>query len=176
MADTTPRSGASVPPSPTPHWREDFPINWEDDHFVTRRAFTAFLTLISGSLFLGTGLVAIREWWHQLWPTKFVSTQVAMIKDVPVGTARLFFYPTTHDPCLLLRLSESQFVAYSQKCTHLQCPVLYNADKKQLHCPCHEGYFSVESGAPLAGPPQRPLPRIQITTKGEEIWATGVTV
>lgn len=176
MPDTTSRSTASVSPSAVPHWREDFPINWEDDHYVTRRAFTAFLTLISGALFLGTGLIASREWWHRLWPTQTVSTRIALVKDIPVGTARLFFYPTKNDPCLLLRLSESQFVAYSQKCTHLQCPVLYNADKKQLHCPCHEGYFSVENGAPLAGPPKRPLPRIQITTKGGEVWATGVTV
>lgn len=176
MADTPSRSTTSTSPSATPHWRADFPINWEDDHYVTRRAFTAFLTLISGSLFLGTGLVAMREWWQRLWPVKLVLTRIAMVQDVPVGTARLFFYPTKHDPCLLLRVSESQFVAYSQKCTHLQCPVLYNADKKLLHCPCHEGYFSVENGAALAGPPKRALPRIQLTTKGDEIWATGVSV
>ena len=30
-------------------------------------------------------------------------------------TAKLFSYPTAHDPCLLIRLSQDQFVAYSQK-------------------------------------------------------------
>ena len=176
MQRTSHQSPIPSPQPPLPHWRADFPVNWEDDHYVTRRAFTAFLTLISGALFLGTGLVAIRDWWHRLWPTKPAAIQIARVQDVPVGTARLFFYPTKHDPCLLLRLSADQFVAYSQKCTHLQCPVVYNADKQQLHCPCHAGYFSVENGAPLAGPPKRPLPRIQITTRGEGVWATGVSL
>ena len=36
----------------TPHWREDFPINWEDDHYVTRRSFTTFLTFIQVHSFL----------------------------------------------------------------------------------------------------------------------------
>ena len=42
-------------PDSIPRWREDFPINWEDDHYVTRRSFTTFLTFISSALFLGTG-------------------------------------------------------------------------------------------------------------------------
>ena len=54
IADRARMPAAQAPP---PRWHEDFPVNWEDDHYVTRRAFTAFLTLISGSLFLGTGLV-----------------------------------------------------------------------------------------------------------------------
>ena len=33
-------------PDSIPRWREDFPINWEDDHYVTRRSFTTFLTFI----------------------------------------------------------------------------------------------------------------------------------
>lgn len=176
MEKTADRARMPAAQAPPPHWHEDFPVNWEDDHYVTRRAFTAFLTLISGSLFLGTGLVAIREWWQRLWPTQTVPSRIGLVREVPVGSARLFFYPTRRDPCLLLRLSEDRFVAYSQKCTHLQCPVLYKADTRQLHCPCHEGYFSVENGAPLAGPPRRPLPRITITTRGDELWASGVRV
>jgi Rieske Fe-S protein len=73
-------------------------------------------------------------------------------------------------------LSADRFVAYGQKCTHLQCPVVYRGAQQPLHCPCHQGFFSVEDGRPLAGPPKRPLPRILLTARGGEIWATGVRV
>ena len=62
----TPRTNPQ--PLPSPHWREDFPINWDDDHYITRREFASFLTLISGALFLGTGLVGLREWWKRWRP------------------------------------------------------------------------------------------------------------
>jgi Rieske Fe-S protein len=52
--------------------------------------------------------------------------------------------------------------------------VLYRREKKQLMCPCHEGYFAVEDGKVLAGPPPRPLPRIDLERRGDELWATGI--
>lgn len=163
-------------PDPSPHWRKDFPINWEEDHYITRRAFTAFLTLISGALFFGTGLIGLREWWQRGRPTRRAPQLIARVKDVPVGGVTRFHYPTANDPCLLIRLSPDHFIAYSQKCTHLSCPVLYHATQRQLHCPCHAGFFAVEDGRPLAGPPQRPLPRIVLTVHNEDIWAIGVQV
>ncbi len=30
---------------PTPKWRQDFPIEWEADHYVSRREMVKFLTL-----------------------------------------------------------------------------------------------------------------------------------
>jgi Rieske Fe-S protein len=158
----------------SPRWREDFPVNWEDDHYVTRREFTAFLTLISGALFLGIGLVGIREWWKRWRLTRPTPLRSGQVTDVPVGGVKLFYYPTPNDPCLLIRLAADRFVAYSQKCTHLSCPVVYEEARGRLRCPCHEGYFAAEDGRALAGPPKRSLPRIVLTLTGEEIWATAV--
>jgi len=62
-------------------------------------------------------------------------------------------------------------VAYSDVCTHLSCAVLYNASEKQLHCPCHEGYFDPVTGNVVAGPPTRPLPVIQLAIQGDTIYA-----
>ncbi len=156
------------------HWREDFPINWEDDHYVTRREFTAFLTLISGALFLDTILVGLREWWKRCYTMPPTPVRIAQVRDVPVGGAKLFHYPTSNDPCLLLRLSADRFVAYSQRCTHLSCPVVYEGAHNRLRCPCHEGYFAAEDGRALVGPPKRPLPRIVLSVHNKEIWATEV--
>lgn len=161
-------------PDPLPRWREDFPINWEDDHYVTRREFTSFLALISGALFLGTGLVGVRAWWRRWAGRAPAPVRIAQAAEVPVGGVTLFHYPTSDDPCLLIRPATDRFVAYSQKCTHLSCPVVYKAADQRLHCPCHEGHFAVDDGRVLAGPPKRPLPRITLTRSGEEIWAMGV--
>jgi Rieske Fe-S protein len=157
-----------------PKWREDFPINWEEDHTVTRREFTKFLALTSCGLFLGTGGIAVWEWAHRRQPTDTVAVPIAQIDEVPVGGVKVFRYPTANDPCILIRLAPAQLAAYSQTCTHLSCPVHYEAERRQIRCPCHEGYFAVEDGRVLAGPPRRPLPRIVLSVRGAEIWAVEV--
>jgi Rieske Fe-S protein len=79
-----------------------------------------------------------------------------------------------HDACILLRTGEREILAYSQKCTHLSCAVVPDKENGCLHCPCHEGNFEMATGRPISGPPRRPLPKILVELRGEEIWATGV--
>jgi hypothetical protein len=33
-----------------PRWRDDFPVRWDEDHYMTRRELAKFLTLGSGLL------------------------------------------------------------------------------------------------------------------------------
>jgi Rieske Fe-S protein len=86
---------------------------------------------------------------------------------------KLFRYPTQNDPAILVRRVDGGLSAFSQKCTHLSCAVYYAAETNRLECPCHEGYFSVETGRVLQGPPPRPLPRIRIEERGGVIFANG---
>ena len=65
-------------------------------------------------------------------------------------------------------------MAYSQKCTHLSCAVRPLVEQGVIHCPCHEGYFDLRSGRPIAGPPPRARPRRAREVRGNEIYATGV--
>jgi len=44
-----------------------------------------------------------------------------------VGGTKVFQYPGPSDNCLLVHVEQSRFVAYSQKCTHLACAVIYQA-------------------------------------------------
>jgi len=172
---TSPQPPAPNPQPPFPPcWRTDFPVNWEEDHQVSRRQFTTLLTLLSGALFLGTGLVGLREWWRRKFSPSPSTVRIAQVAELPVGGVKLFHYPTADAPCLLIHLSADHFVAYSQQCTHLSCPVIYQAAEQQLHCPCHKGAFAVEDGRVLAGPPQRSLPRITLQFAHGEVWATGV--
>jgi len=95
---------------------------------------------------------------------------VAAVGEIPVGGSKLFRYPTEDHPCILVRLAEDQFAAFSQSCTHLMCPVHFDAAARQLVCPCHAGFFSAEDGRVLAGPPPRPLPRYPVEVRNGEVW------
>jgi Rieske Fe-S protein len=63
---------------------------------------------------------------------------------------------------------------FSQKCTHLSCAVVPRLDQNILHCPCHEGVFDLRSGRPTAGPPRRPLSRVALDVRGDDVFATDV--
>jgi nitrite reductase/ring-hydroxylating ferredoxin subunit len=161
------------PPS-TARWREDFPVRWDDDHYMTRRELAKFLTLGSGLLAGVNVLIAI------IGVTKAVPSlperRIASARDVAPGTSLLFRYPTADDPCILVRDAGGRFDAFSQVCTHLSCAVVHRPAEGGLACPCHRGLFSAETGQPLAGPPTRRLPRIVIAQRGDDLVATGIEV
>jgi len=55
-------------------------------------------------------------------------------------------------------------VAFSKICTHAGCPVgLYQAETKELFCPCHQSLFAVlERAKPVQGPATRRLPQLPL--------------
>ncbi|CAM3848207.1 Rieske 2Fe-2S domain-containing protein [Mesobacillus zeae] len=99
--------------------------------------------------------------------------EIADVKDLDIGESRNFGYPTKEDPAILVRTPDDKFVAYNNKCTHLQCPVFYEHKENILLCPCHKGYFNVDNGHPMAGPPQRELPKILLEVKDGKVFAVG---
>lgn len=152
----------------TPIWRRDFPYTTAGEEGVTRREFTRFLMAASVAAAGSGGLMAI---WAQLRPINIGEPQAVIeLSDVPVGGSHLFRYPTEQDPAILLRLDEETVVGFSQKCTHLGCVVFWNQDDSLLECPCHEGFFNLE-GRPIAGPPERPLGRIDVEVRDGTVWA-----
>jgi len=86
----------------------------------------------------------------------------------------VFAYPERSTPRLLVRTGEETFVAYDQQCTHLLCPVVPAVEEGALHCPCHNGWFDLETGRAVAGPPRRPLPRVLVEVRGGTVYAVGV--
>lgn len=172
--DETQRARQDPPVAcPFSQWREDFPIDWDNDHYVTRREMTKFLTLGSALLAGANVALAVAGALPPAGPTG--EKRIAAAGEVPEG-GLIFTYPTDEDPCLLLRGEDGAFQAFSQVCTHLACGVIYRAEERTLFCPCHHGYFSAEDGEPTAGPPTRRLPRIRLEQRGDELFATGVEV
>jgi Rieske Fe-S protein len=161
-----------------PQWRQDFPIDWPQDHYVARRDFTKFMVLTSFAFVVGQFWILGQNFFRRR-AGKPAIKRIALRSDVPVGSVLVFNYPHEHDNCILIRLSEGDahdagIVAYSQKCTHLTCAVIPDVERGVIHCPCHEGYFDLQTGVVLAGPPPRPLPRILLEMHGDVIYATGV--
>jgi Rieske Fe-S protein len=155
----------------TPLWKRDFPYTSSGEEGVTRRDFTRFLMGASVAAAGGGGLMAL---WASL---RSINTgepaPIVPLDRVPVAGSYLFDYPTPNDPAILLRLGEESVIAFSQKCTHLGCVVYWAPEEERLLCPCHEGVFNLE-GRPVAGPPDRPLGRIDVEVRGGTVWALGV--
>lgn len=156
-----------------PKWRQDFPIDIPQDGYVSRREFTKFLVLISFSFVVGQVWILTQKLLRRS-TGEAPLVEIASVRDMNIGSTRLFNYPGLHEPCVLIRKSDGNFVAYSQKCTHLSCPVLPDVSKGHFRCPCHEGYFEMDSGIPFAGPPRRPLARVNLEIRGDRIYATGM--
>jgi Rieske Fe-S protein len=156
----------------TPKWREDFPIEWGADHYVTRREFTKFLVLISGATFLGNGYFVLQRYRERR--ERYAPKAIARTDELAAGQVKLFHYPNEESPALLIRLASGEYVAYLQRCTHLSCPVHFASTTNRLECPCHNGAFDATTGTVLEGPPPRPLPRILLRTEGDQIFAEGI--
>ncbi len=153
------------PDSTPPHWKEDFPIRQGDDAYVTRREFTKFLGLTSIAFLVGTAIAAGKKYFGHR-PNRVKTVKGAA--NLKAGDYKLFDFEG--QPCILIRLTEDRFVAYSQLCTHLNCPVHFVRRSNQLVCPCHAGYFSAENGSVIAGPPKRPLTQYRVELHDKDAW------
>lgn len=156
-----------------PRWRRDFPIDWARDEYVSRRDFTRFLGLTSLAFVVGQGWILVQNA-IRVRRGAFPVVPIARTADLPVGGSLSFKYPDENGHAILVRLAEDRFVAYDQQCTHLLCPVIAQPDRGRLHCPCHNGNFDLETGRVLSGPPERPLPQIELSVRDGTVYATGV--
>lgn len=148
-----------------PTWKENFPISQSDEHKMSRREFTKMLGM--GAMACA-GFTAVQ----QFLPVTASAAPMAVadVGELAVGEYKLFNYPTPDHPALLIHLEQNEYVAYSQSCTHLMCPVHYEAETQQLVCPCHAGFFNAKNGEVIAGPPPRPLPNYPISIQDGKIF------
>jgi ubiquinol-cytochrome c reductase iron-sulfur subunit len=70
--------------------------------------------------------------------------------------------------------AQGNIVAFSKICTHAGCPAsLYDTQRKQLICPCHQSTFDVlEDCKPVFGPAPRSLPQLALTVDDEGFIAS----
>jgi Rieske Fe-S protein len=162
-----------APADAQPAWRQDFPIDWPQDLYVERRDFMKFMVLTSAAFTIGQFWIGIQNWYRQRSGQTPIQ-RITAVDDIAVGAALGFTYPHDGEPCLLVRLTTSEFVAFGQTCTHLSCAVVPRPAEGTLFCPCHAGRFDIRTGVPTAGPPRRPLTRVMLEMRGRDIYAVGI--
>jgi Rieske Fe-S protein len=158
-------------------WRAEFPYHWDADELVSRRELLQFAVYTSGALFASTALLALLGGLERLQNKSAMPVvRIATTAELPSGKALYFNYPGPADQAILLHLPKgNNFVAYSQRCTHLSCAVYFQPEHDRLYCPCHDGVFDPQTGAPIAGPPQRRLGQIALRLEGDVLYAIGLT-
>lgn len=172
-AEDVTRAPDDRPMQDQPRWRRDFAIDVPEDNFVARRDFAKFLVLTSGAFVAGQTWIAANSLLRKRRPAP-TRQRIGALSALTLGSVAMFAYPTSQDPCLLIRTRDDKLLAYSQKCTHLSCAVVPKLDENVLFCPCHDGVFDLATGRNIAGPPPRPLPAIELEVVGDDIFAVGV--
>lgn len=124
----------------------------EDEDALTRRRFLMGTgALACGAAAAGLGVLAADFLRPRVLfepPTRFslVSPQAMQVGQVITSEEHQVF---------VMRLS-SGFRALSSVCTHLGCITRYQADTRQIACPCHGSRFNLD-GEVLSGPAPKPL-------------------
>lgn len=79
-----------------------------------------------------------------------------LLADLPDGEAKLL---QRHGGPVLLIRNGDHVTALEATCTHQRCVLQWDAERRQILCPCHAAVFD-GAGNVVEGPPPRPLPRV----------------
>jgi Rieske Fe-S protein len=153
-----------------PNWKSDFPIESKRGTHISRREFAKFLGLLSGAFALSNGFIVIKA---VAFPAKKMEGEHFVVNANEVAIGEMFqfaIHGDKHIPYILIHLEENEWRAFEQKCTHLTCAVRYEKEVNQIQCPCHNGWFSADTGAVLQGPPPRPLPQLDVVLRDGKIY------
>ncbi len=66
---------------------------------------------------------------------------------------------------IIIRSTDTQYVALSKVCTHQGCTVMYDSTTNQVPCPCHGSLYSI-SGTVINGPAPASLKRYDVKLNG----------
>jgi menaquinol-cytochrome c reductase iron-sulfur subunit len=96
---------------------------------------------------------------------------VGKLSDFPVGhTSKVTFDDSSAlvwggedslTAAWLRRVDQQTFQAFAVDCTHLGCPVRWEADAELFMCPCHGGVY-YKDGTVAAGPPPHALQQFPV--------------
>jgi cytochrome b6-f complex iron-sulfur subunit len=74
-------------------------------------------------------------------------------------------------PALVINTSAG-LKAYSAVCTHFACICKWDADKEQIVCPCHDGFFDPADGRVISGPPPKGLTPLETEIVNGDIYVS----
>ena len=140
--------------------------NFSDRREVISLASIAGLSILS--VVAGKAFTRKAQSTQQSQSTSNSSQAIAKVSDIAVGKA-IHIKDAQGAPGYIFRTNAGVF-AYSAICTHQGCSVNFDLNKKVLLCPCHGAEFDPTSDAKvLAGPAPKPLAKIRVAIKGNNI-------
>ena len=130
-----------------------------------------FLDSLLGTGFLATIVAMAYPVWRFLIPPvsgepATQSVVAAQAAQVAPNSGMLFKFGSK--PGLLIRTPEGELQAFNAICTHLDCTVQYKPDTSQIWCACHNGLYDL-AGNVVSGPPPRPLERLTVNQRGDDV-------
>ncbi|MHA6847967.1 arsenate reductase (azurin) small subunit [Ralstonia syzygii] len=88
----------------------------------------------------------------------YVPKTIAHVGQLRVNVPVSFAYPDASSPCVVLKMGapvpggvgpDRDIVAFSTLCTHMGCPVTYDANARAFKCPCHFSIFDPEKAGQM---------------------------
>lgn len=116
----------------------------------------------------------------------YIPQVVAKVASLQINHPTTFLFPDSSSPCAVIKMGapvpggvgpDADIVAYSTLCTHMGCPVGYDANARTFKCPCHFSMFDPEkTGQMICGQATENLPRIVLdyNDKNGTVVAVGV--
>lgn len=137
----------------------------DDPAYISRTKFLAGVAVVTGGVMTAAILVPAvgfavadsvkeEEWrWVDVGPfSDFPDgvTSIAVSGPFPESDRRAF-----------VRNRDGALTVIWNRCAHLGCPVAYSSGADSYTCPCHGGSYDAQ-GRVIAGPPPRPLDRMDV--------------
>jgi cytochrome b6-f complex iron-sulfur subunit len=88
------------------------------------------------------------------------------VQDLRPNTGKIVKFGSR--PALLVRVSDTEWRAFSAICTHLNCTVQFQDSTHQIWCACHNGLYDL-NGRVVSGPPPKPLEQYTVHVRGDEL-------
>ena len=162
--------------------KPDPPGYFEGESMTRRRVFTVASQGLGGLAAAGIVLPAVgfavapifhrgKERWEGVGPTsdfvedtyrQVVFTETEGIGDAGKTTA--YVRRSSED----LGEEAGLFIAVSNRCAHLGCPVRFVEAAGNFICPCHGGVYDFQ-GKRIGGPPVRPLDQFQVRVRKGQV-------
>ncbi|MGZ5383751.1 MAG: QcrA and Rieske domain-containing protein [Acidimicrobiia bacterium] len=153
----------------------------EDNGVTRRRLLVGSVGVMSGAMAVGIGVPAVLyatgplreqgavEEWIRLGSASSVETGTQTLMKATVERRSGYLTESQEISVFVSTENGTDFVAFSNVCTHLGCRVRWVEDRHEFFCPCHNGVFAAD-GTVQSGPPPRPLDRFETKVEDGQIF------
>jgi Rieske Fe-S protein len=134
----------------------------------TRRSALSWLLGAGVSASLASFFYPVLRFLNPPHVTEAAVNEVAAgkVQDLKPNSGKIIKFG--NKPALLVRVSETEFKAFSAVCTHLNCTVQYQDSTRQIWCACHNGTYDM-NGRVVSGPPPNPLEEFAVLLRGDDV-------